>query len=224
MEYQEILNKIVIFLRKYKDHILIGTVGVLFLFILFTPRHRSIEPPTKVLKEVEHIKDVNEKLYAKLEQQVSERDKTIDSLAKALKLKPKHIKGETKVVVRTDTAFIDRVTPIYTGSDTAYMVEKHDPWIDVVAVAGKDTGYISLSHRDTLTRVEVVKTYLLRPTERFILLRNSSPYNKVQSGYSWTTKEKSPFITIGFGFSVVPVKPYVLPSINVSKPIVTFYK
>lgn len=230
MNYRLIVDKTLSFIKKYKDHFLIGVIFILLLLVIFLYRKPVIVPSEDitVFKQVEQMRDANNKLYAIIEQKTIDeknKDKIVDSLSKALKIKPKFIQGEIKYSTQVDTQFITKSVyiPIRLG-DTAYKVDKHDAWVDIEALAGPDTGWIRFSHRDTVTHVEVVKTHLFRSTERSIMINNSSPYSKITHGYSWTIQEKKPWLTVGVGGALIPVKPYIMPAVTVSKPIITFYR
>jgi|SRR6478609_935948 len=182
--------------------VLIGVAIILAAFTVYLLLKKPKEPlvDNKAVQEAQYYKDANGMLVARLKQNaVNEKQMkaNIDSLAKALKVKPKFIKGVDTYHSTVEIEYKDTSSSVIIGKDTAYKIEKHDPYVDIVAIAGKDSGSISLQMRDTLTRVEVVKTSLFKATTREVLIRNASPYTKVVSGYAYTIKEKRAILTVG---------------------------
>lgn len=191
------------FWNRYKVVILCILCLILFFFLI-RKRDPEIRVITKdnldLLKKVEYLEDKNKNLWAEVKQIVvskEEADIRNDSLAKALKIKPKFIKGQDIYVFKHDTTFITTSTTVIRGKDTAYKVEKHDPYVDIVAVAGRDSGSINYSSRDTLTAIHVVKNPLIGRTTRTTYINNKSPYNRIVEGASFTTKEKKVWLSIG---------------------------
>jgi len=178
---------------------IIVLLGVLVYYINRKEPSDDLELAT-TRKQVEYYKDANNKLIAKLEQnQLSEENmkKAVDSLAKALKVKPKFIQGQTVIDTRIDTQFYPKPIPVPYGKDTAYKVVKSDQWVHVEAIAGKDTGSIKLSIRDTISITEVVKNPLIGKTTRDLYIRSANPYNVTTSGYSYRIREKKSILTVG---------------------------
>lgn len=182
----------------------LGVICLLFLGYIIYLLNRT-EPSDDLavataIKEAKYYKDANGRLVAKIQQQqLSENNmkKAVDSLAKALKVKPKYIQGQHTITTEIDTQFVEKTIPVPYGKDTAYKVIKKDDWVDIEAVAGKDTGSIKLSIRDTISVTEVVKNPLIGRTTREILIRNANPYNITKSGYSYRIREKKTVISIG---------------------------
>jgi hypothetical protein len=148
-----------------------------------------------------------------------------DSMAKLLRIKPKYIKGQDIYISKTDTIWTKLPSTIMYSTeykDTVYKVEKNDPYISVVAIAGKLGGTISVKSTDTLTRVEVIRNPLIGRTTRKVYLRNSSPYNKITEGMSYTVKEKTAFLTIGpaIGYDFIGKRPSV--GVSIQYPLIKF--
>lgn len=185
--------------NKTKVFIVVGLI--LIGIIIYLLRREPVHTIDKVaIEEARYYKDINGKLVAMIKQKdISESNmkQLADSLAKALKVKPKYIKGIDTYNSTIEIEYRDTSSTVLIGKDTAYKIEKHDPYVDIIAIAGKDSGSISLKMRDTLTRVEKVKNPLIGRTTREVLLRNASPYTTIQSGYSYTIKEKKVILGVG---------------------------
>ena len=181
-------------------------------------------------QELKKVKDENGKLYAQITQTVLDKaiaEKLNDSLAKALKLKPKYIKGVDRVIAKDSIVYRDRTTKIVEGEDTAYKIEFHDPWTDIVAVAGKDTGSIKQVQRDTITRVETEEGgngLFSKPIQHHVFLGNANPHVDINQGASFTVQEKKVWLTLGpyIGYDFIQNKPSV--GVSVQIPIFQFKK
>jgi hypothetical protein len=145
-------------------------------------------------------KDRNGKLYNEL--QVVKIDNAnykyqVDSLAKALKLKPKVIQGEDRYIIGTDTVFYEKSYPVLVYKDTAWQVQKVDNYVNILATAGRNTGTIVYSSVDTLVRVETTKTNLFGKTTEKVYIRNTNPYNSIKSGFSYSKVQKRAYLSLG---------------------------
>lgn len=174
--------------------------------VKFWPRpkpvdHTKIVDNPLILKQVDSFRDKNDKLYSKVEQEMytqAQVSHLLDSVALAMGVKVKRINGVEKVVFRDSIVYRDTgKLVILNNGDTAYKVEKHDSWNDIVAVAGKNTGYIKAYIWDSLTRIDISKTSLFKPTIHQIYLNHSNPSIKTIEGASFTVKEKQPWLVIG---------------------------
>src|SRR6476620_9751987 len=116
---------------KWKNWIILGLIITLISLIII---HQLTKPEvptptdvTPVLKKAELLRDQNDQLSAKVAQLSvtnAEARAYSDSLAKALKLKPKYIKGVDKLVYTTDTTFIQLPAVIsYKDKDTTYTIQ-----------------------------------------------------------------------------------------------------
>lgn len=220
-------TKINNFFRNYSHWLLI----IILLYLLFTSRNPVIEVSSdnkELLRAVDYLKDRNEKIYAKLETEILEKSEALkraDSLAKVLKIKPKHIRGKDVLVQTTDTVFRDLPADIiYREKDTAYQITKKDEYVDIQATVGPRGGEIKYSSIDTLTLVHTVKTPLIGRTKRNLLINNSNPYNKVTKGNSWVVKEKEAWLTIGPSIQYNPFNNQLTVGISVQVPIIKFKK
>src|SRR6267378_3986375 len=156
-----------------------------------------------LLQKVDSFRDANGKLYAQLEERIytqAQVNHLLDSMAKVLGIKVKNIKGVERIVYQTDTIYKNlpsRPIFIVSNHDTAYQVERHDGWNDIVATAGPDSGSIVFRSRDTLTRLEISKSPLIGPTKNYIYLTNTNPSNQIREGASFIIKEKQSWLSIG---------------------------
>lgn len=186
----------------------------------------QVENPL-LLRQVDSFRDINGRLYAKLEERVYTQTQVshlLDSVAKSLGIRVKTIKGVERVVYQTDTIYKNlpsRPIFIVSNRDTAYQVERHDGWNDIIATAGRDSGSIVFRSRDTLTRIEITKSPLIGSTKRYIYLTNTNPSMQIKEGASFTIKEKQPWISIGpyIGYDPFSNRPSI--GIGVQFPIIT---
>lgn len=219
---------------RYRDAILFMACGILTFFVVRKPKEVVINGTDPlVLQQVKQIKDENNKMYAQIAQQVLEKaaaDRYTDSLAKALRIEKKNIKTVDKIVTKDSIVYRDNNTkPIFgTGVNsniiTAYSTEFHDPWVDIVAQAGKDSGKISFQSRDTVTRVETIENHLFKASDHFIFLGNANPHNEIKEGASFTIKEKRPFLTVGPYIGYDPFQKKISAGIGVQLSIIQFKK
>lgn len=222
------LNKLEGFLSVNTKTLLAITCCILFAYIICRkPRtiYENSGDPVK-LSALQEYKDANGQLYYKLQQKIVELEQVKtrnDSLAKALGIKPKYIKGEDKIVILSDTEFIKLPSKeIITVKDTMYRVEKHDSWLDVVALAGKTGGSISLKIRDSLTRIETLKRSLFKADERTVYILSNNPYMKPLQGSSFVIREKKPWLTIGPYAGYDPFGKRFSAGISAQLPIIKF--
>lgn len=179
------------------------------------------------LHKVDTLRDKNDKLYATLEQKVytqAQVNHLLDSLAKALGVKVKYIQGAERITVEVDTVY--RNIPshpiiIVHNKDTAFRVERHDGWNDIIATAGPDSGSIVFRSRDTITRVEMVKTPIIGATKRYVYINHANPYVKVDEGASFVIKEKQPWLSIGPYVGYDPFSNRASLGLGVTFPIIT---
>lgn len=217
---------------RYRSAILLMACAILVFFVIRRPRQVIV--PTSdplVLQQVKQIKDENNKLYAKISQQVLDKEAVqayTDSLAKALKIEKKNIKTVDKIVTRDSIVYKDNNTKPIFGPDStttiAYSTEFHDPWVDIKAVAGKDSGSISFQSRDTVTRVETVENHLFKATDHFVFLGNANPHNEIKEGASFTIQEKRPWLTVGPYIGYDPFQKKISAGISIQLPILQIKK
>lgn len=225
-------------ISKYSNLILLGTSGVLLWLYI----HKSTPPAPIVtnplaLDTVKHLKDENGKLYATITQQqleYSQIKEFSDSLAKALKIKPKYIKGADKIVTRDSIVYSEPIEDsVVVGAinddgernpDTLKKVQFHDAWTDIVATLGEDTGRIEFQSRDTLTRVEVAESSLFGSTKYNVFIGNANPHNEIKEGASFQVKEKRTWLTAGPDLQYNPFTGKINLGISVQIPILQLKK
>lgn len=210
---------------------ILGAICVILLVLLtiVIKRHPKEITITRdnldLLKKTDSITDLNGEYWRRIEGitiDLREAKLRNDSLARALKLKPKTIKGQDIYVSKTDTVFNDLKT-IYVTSDSTYRISKKDGYVDITAIVGKNTGSIQYKGYDTLTRVEVVKNPLIGRSKRYVYLHNASPYNKIGAGMSYVTKEKDVWLSIGPSIQYNPLQnTKVTVGVSVQIPIIKF--
>lgn len=162
------------------------------------------------ISPVKYDHDRNGKLISVIRQQedkLLESTHIIDSLSKALKLRPVQIKSIDRYVTVTDTLIVDNVQ--YLKSADSVIISKVDDYIHLKAV-GVDSGrsYIQLQHFDTLYRILVTKTPLLGKPFTDVYLRSASPYNKIIAGNSFHVPAPRSVLSLGpsFGYDILSHK------------------
>ncbi len=222
------IRKIWLWLRKHWSFLaLLLFIGIV---VFLASRKPEIIIKTKdnprTLAELRQIKDENGKLHSIIEQKtISEahKDVIIDTLAKALHLKPKEIKGEDVYVLRTDTVFKTTTKYVDSTKDKPYYTTTYkDRWLEIKAVAGRDTSNITFKQYDTIHRVEIVKNPLIGRTKREIRIYNDNPHSKLTHGYSWTVKEASTYLSVGPSIQYNPFTKKLDVGISVQVPIIKF--
>jgi hypothetical protein len=180
--------------------------------------------PAPVLEPTKEVIDINNKIHDVITQQVikkEEQKEYVDSLTKVLKVKEKDLESVTKAASSVDTTFPSSTNIQYKLKDTIYSVHKKDDWIDISAYAGRDSGKILLSLRDTLTYTTLTRSNLFS-TRRYVDIYHSNPYINTTSAYSLTFKEKQPLVIIGpyigYGYDGKQFKPSI--GVAVTVPLI----
>lgn len=209
----------------------IAIISVLFIFFVSRTWHKPKSETVQIdnpllLKQVDSFRDINGKLYAELEQKVYTQAQVsflLDSVAKALGVRVRTIKGVERVVFKVDTIYKNLPSrPIFIvgNHDTAYQVERHDGWNDIVATAGPDSGSVVFRSRDTLTRIQITKSPLIGQTKNYIYMTNANPYNRISEGASFIVKEKQTWLSIGPYIGYDPFSNRVSIGIGAEFPII----
>ena len=208
---------------------IISIVLLLVLFILLALKDcnkqstfGNKEPAT--FAPVKTIKDGNGNLLAIIrshEIKLLESKLLIDSLSHALKVKVAQIKTVDRYIVRTDTIVNKEIN--FERSADSVVISKKDNYLELRAV-GKDSGlsYLSLHHIDTIYRITVNKTPILKKPYTDIYLRSASPYNRIVSGDAFQAVGRRPILTVGpsVGFGIVTG---INAGISIQVPIVVIY-
>lgn len=223
-------------INKYRDVLLLLAVGVLVYLLVQKPKSSIVQVTNPLqLQQVQQMRDENGKLYAQISQQVlqlTQIQSFSDSLAKALKIKPKYIQGVDRVVTKDSVVYnnVPVEEAIITGEDNdssiVYTVEKHDPWTDIMAKINpsKDTASIEYTSRDTLTRVQVAEAHLFSPTTYTVYMGNANPHNDIKEGASFQIKEKRTWLSVGPSIQYNPFTQKVDVGISVQIPLIQFKK
>lgn len=216
---------------RYRGAILLMICAILTYFVIRSPRTTtttvSIDNPL-TLQKVVQLRDQNDKLYAKISQITLDKisiGKYTDSLSKALRIEKGNIKSVEKIVTRDSIIYRDHNTVAITNKENdiiAYSAEFQDSWVHIKAVAGKDTGSIFFTSKDTLTRIITEENHWFRPTQHNVFLGNANPHNEVTEGASFSIKEKKLWLTVGpyIGYDPFTQKPSI--GIGVQLPILQF--
>lgn len=227
--FQKLKKWIVTFYRKHQTVLLYIAVLVL-IFIVVVRRPKEIIPPVDntepLLEKVKILEDKNNKQSAVITQYIVDLAQGkiySDSLAKALKIKPKFIKGVDKLVYKTDTVIKNKNVYIPIG-DTSCLVEQHDNYLDLVAVQTPSGQSIHLSLRDTVTHTTVTKRkgfLSLGRKETTVIVRNANPYVGIpQEAYSWKIKEKTPWFVAGPSIGYDPINRRLIYGISGTLPLI----
>lgn len=215
---------------KYLIYVGICAFTVLFMYLFMRPRStETLTQDPSLIPPAEVFTDKNGNQAALMKQYVSSLENSkmlIDSLSRALKIKPKQIKGVDRVVIDLDTVWKDSViyVPYKVESDST-VISRKDAYIDILAVGKKKGSYIRLDITpDTLSRVEIRKNQFLRPPRTEIVLRHSNPYMNTTQGSSFVVENRKPWFSIGIsaGYDVINNKISLGPTVTV--PIKTFYR
>lgn len=229
-----ILKTVIYIENLYKNHkdvfyIIIIALLILFGFIFIRNQKKEVVIIDSNLPKYDSIlkviEDRNGKLYTEISTLRVENRMflaMVDSLAKALKVKPKVIQGEDRYIYEIDTVFNVKPYPVLVAKDTAYKVTKQDDYINVSAIAGPTVGSISIQSVDTLIRIETSKTNIWGKTTDNVLIRNTNPYNKLQSGFSYSKIQKKTFLTIGPSVNYDPFRNQFSAGLSVQYPLIQF--
>jgi hypothetical protein len=179
-----------------------------------------------LLQQIKEMHDINNKLYAQVKVQVLDLQqvkKYNDSLAKALKLKPKYIKGATIFVVKDSIVYRDTGRIVVINGDSVHKVSHHDQWVDIDAYAypkGKfNLDRIEYKSRDSLWLIRTTRTPLFgRPIDN-LLIRSSNPNNTIVQGASYQVREKVPWLTVIAGGGYNPFGNKVVVGVFAGVPI-----
>ena len=188
-------------------------------------------PPTPLpvidnnIEEVKTLRDRNNNLVAVIEQksiEIVEKSHIVDSLAHALKLKPKHIKGLDREVTVLDTVWRDSI--IYISGPDSTVISRRDRWVSILAVAKPNERYIDFRLApDTLTRVKVVKNPIFgRETTQNYLI-HSNPYFKTTHGDSYEERQKRAIFNLSVSIGYDPFQRRFFGGPTIGVPIKTFY-
>lgn len=226
MWYTKWLSKIFLGIELYWKEVLILILAIILLFyIKKDPIIKVIQKDnTDLLQELKQYKDRNGNLVSEISQLKMSREEInnrVDSLSRELRISKKNVKTIDHYISSTDTQFYPKPFPVYRGKDTAYKVIQYDNYLNIEAIAGKDTGYILFSLRDTLDRVEKYNPgFLGFGSSTKVLLRTKSPYIQYKQGYSFSIKEKTTWLTIGPSIQYDPFQNKVSVGVSAQIPVI----
>lgn len=208
--------------------VLVGST-LLALFLLLPKRNPTVIPT--LIPEVQQIVDENGRTAALIKQYNMERTSNkslIDSLAEALRIKPKEIKGIDNYITVVDTIWRDSIVYIPATNDLdSTIISKRDDYVDILAVGKKQPHQSYINFRlapDTVVRILSERKPLFGRPSTDVYLRHSNPYYNTVRGNSFTIDHKQPLFSIGIsvGYDVIGNRLSIGPTIT--KPIKTFYK
>ena len=227
-----IYGKVYTFYKQNKD-----AFYIILIIILITSAflaYRNLQKGSNVVVEkpgydstLSKLLDRNKLLYSELQSvriESTNFKKQVDSLANALKLKPKVIQGEDRYIFETDTVFTVVPQIVYLGKDTVYRVSKQDNWVNITAYAGRNAGSISYSSVDTLIRVETSKTNIFGKTKDIVYLRNTNPYNNIKAGFSYTKVQKRAYLSLGPSVNYDPFMNKFTVGVSLQYPLIQLKK
>lgn len=201
-----------------KDYVYLTIIAM--LFILFkscssTSSSVSIVKPT--YKPVEHQVDNHGTSYSQVTGTIltpEQMKQVVDSLARALKVKPGNITNVTNLTTiidthshTTNTIYIDTFTHTFGDS-----ISTKDYFLSYHGNYAKRTGdfHLQLS-ADTATYVGVTTKRLLRPDKYELKIYHTNKLFEPKEGYSYTNSVPKtiavlgPFLGFGYNGKIVPV-------------------
>lgn len=176
-------------------------------------------------QRLKYYRDQNGKLIATIRSQsITEVENIhlIDSLRRALKIKSGTIKTVERIVLQTDTIIRDGILVEAVPDSTVIL--KQDSYLYLKAVANKEGNFVELRHIDTLLRIQTERRPLLGQPFTEVHLRSASPYNQIQSGFSFSVPSRRPLIVLGPVVNYDPFQRKFSFGVGLSVPLLTFYR
>lgn len=177
---------------KAQEYALIIILGLISLVVFRGCQQSKLEKELLAYQErldnqwdsTKHYKDKFNEEHAVAERVTVEKyvlQNELKWISQELKIKPKQVKGTTRIVTNIDTFF---------KMDTFYQ----DPYVKIVKI--KDTLRLKLT--DTLQVVDYwKKKWFLGSKKYYVDIKNSNPYVKTTSIIAREIKVKKPTILIG---------------------------
>jgi hypothetical protein len=203
---------------KGKDFVYIAIIVVLLICYLRTCSSSAPVPViTPVYKPTEHRVDNNGTSYTQVNGNIvtpEQMKQIVDSLAKALKVKPGNITNVTNLVTNidthsytTNTVYIDTFTHTFGDS-----ISTKDYFLSYYGNYAKRTGSFHLQlSPDTSTYVGITTKRLLRADEYKLKIYHTNKLFEPKEGYSYTTSVPKtiavlgPFLGLGYNGKIIPV-------------------
>ena len=214
--------------NKYVLYSAILAIVLLISYILYFKTNTNVKLSNKpdVYTEVTTWKDKYNNEHAVLQTALLEKEqfkKAVDSISEVLKVSKNNIDGVLAVTSKLDTIFQPKYIPVYMDGKKYFGFEKKDNYLTLTAII-KDTNDISvrLQSLDTLHVVSYHKTKFLGATTNYVDISNSSPYNKIVSGYNYIQKEHTKRFGIGPNVSYDPINNKVTVGIGLQYNIIRF--
>lgn len=214
--------------NKYVLYSAILAIVLLISYILYFKTKTNVKLSNKpdVYTEVTTWKDKYNNEHATLQTALLEKDafkKQVDSISEVLKVSKNNIDGVLAVTSKTDTFFKPQYIPIYENGKKYFGFEKKDNYLTLTGII-RDTNDISINLQsfDTLHVVSYHKTKFLGATTNYVDISNSSPYNKIVSGYSYIQKERTKRFGIGPNVSYDPINNRVTVGVGLQYNLIRF--
>ena len=211
----KLVSKIKEYYQKNKYEVqlsgfLIGTAIIIILLIRFLPQPAPTDN-TRVIPPVQKIYIKGEPYAVVNQEEISKRDHIIDSLSKALKVKPKQIKGVDRIVTRIDTVLVDGV--ITEESSDSIVITKEDAHVFIQAVKRKsDSAYINFRLTpDTMDIVSVHKDPLFGRGYTKLMIHHTNKYFETTHGSSYRVQDRKVLfnITGSAGYNFINKQVYI---------------
>ena len=174
-----------------------GIILIHLIFWFFSPKSPEPITDSREIPKAEKV-IINNIEYAKtLEKQITIKDKLIDSMAKALKVKPKQIKGVDRIIIQVDTLLTTKT--VFLPSEDSSVISYKDSWVDIKAV-GKKEGSSYVNFRltpDTTSLIRVEKKPLFKQPYTEVYVKHSNPYFNTSGASSLVIKEPKVLFSIG---------------------------
>lgn len=208
--------------------ILIILIIIISFYIYFPPnvKHQPQSSAQPVFDFSKKYLDENKRLHTQINQMgisAQQQETALDSLSKLLKVKSSQIKTVDHFIYNTDTVFRNKTEIVKVGQDTMFYITHKDGWLEAEAGLGKDSGYIHIQHKDTLTRIEIEKRSLFKPVIYLVDISNKSPYSTIVSGYSFKISRRDPDLVIGPYAGYDPFTHHFSFGISIQKPILKIF-
>lgn len=116
--------------------------------------------------------------------------------------------AKIKITTKVDTFF---KTKSFIDSNFNFYAEKKDEWIKLSVKGNKDSAIFKYSSIDTIVYVEYIKRNIFKSNEHIVDIKNTNPYNKINTGSSFKIKETTTYLSAGpqIGWNPINQKLYI---------------
>ncbi len=233
---KNIINKLILLYQNNKTLVLTITkyLFIVVATLLLTKWLCNSPIPGPVIEnnieEVKTLRDRNNKLVAVIEEKnldIARNTQLLDSLAYALRIKPKYIKGVDREVTKLDTVWEKDVVYIPgVNLKDSTVIKYKDEYVNILAVGKEPSSrsYIKFGlTSDTTYRVKIYKNPLFgRPISQTYVV-HSNPYFQTTHGDSYQEKERRAILTFSLSLGYDPFQKKFFGGPTIGVPIKTFY-